>query len=60
MKNLILANCTYVQTFHPSVILLNDASSYINRKSPIICKEITVKEASGDWYNSEIRVEKKC
>ena len=31
----------------------NNASSYINLKAPVICKEITVIEAGGVWYNSE-------
>ena len=31
----------------------NDASSYINQKAPLICKEITVEESGQIWYNIE-------
>ena len=37
----------------------NDASSCINQKPPLICKEITVRETSGVWYNGEIHETKK-
>ena len=37
----------------------NDASSYIDLKGPLRCKEITGKETAGVWYNSEIREAKK-
>ena len=29
------------------------------QKAPLVCKETTVKESGGVWYNSEIRETKK-
>ena len=37
----------------------NGASSYIDLKAYLICKEITVKETGKVWYNSEKRETKK-
>ena len=37
----------------------NNASSYINQKAILFCKEITVKDTGGVWYNNQLREAKK-
>ena len=64
-EQILFSNCTHLPNTSPLCVdyktnyCRNDASSYINQKTPSICKETTVKETGGVWYDGEIREAKK-
>ena len=60
-----VAHCTHLTSMSSNYVNSktkfnsNYTSSYINQKVPLVSKEITVKEAGGDWYNSQMSEAKK-
>ena len=64
-EQLLFSNCNHLPNISPMCVncktnfYRNDASSYVDLKAPLLCKEITGKETGGVSYNSEIPEAKK-